>query len=187
VIYLELVVLLAVVVCDQRRPVLLAAKSPAPPVVRVIYDVSDGAPRAWWPWSRRYDVPVAGTIYSQFSRDAGWYRPGNPHPVEAVVDRGGDQFLALPAVWVRGGTTTAGSCNIAYDEYALGDESTGSATGELPLKAWLDSLPAWGIDCRDGLLYRTPPAQASSLKRTGPTCYYDRAGAMTCEIGSDTP
>lgn len=186
---LELAVLLVVIAWTPRRPVLLVTQSPVPPRVRVVYNLADGAPRSWWRWGRRYQVPAAGVIYSQYSMDRGWYRPADPHPVRAVANAGTGQFDTVPVAWVRGGTTQAGPCTLEYDEFVLGDTArlVGRTEDVSPRGGWLDSLSTWGVECRDGRLYRIPPGRPSELRRTGPPCYYDRTGIMVCGLPPAAP
>lgn len=189
VIAAELVIVFAVIAWTPRRPVLLVAESPVPSRVRVIFGVDDGAPRSWLRWGRRFDVPAGGVVYSQYPRDQGWYREENPHPVQAVVTTASGHFHSVRVAWVRGGTTQAGACTLAFDEFALGDTARALeevSDGFQPV-GWLDSLSTWGVECRQGRLHRVPPERASALHRTGPASYYNRAGTMACSSSTGAP
>ena len=178
----ELLLLLAWLAWTPRRPVLLVLEYPIPPRVRVIYGVADGAPRVWWRWERRFEVLSSGLVHTQYAMDEGWYRPDNPHPMRAVVHGDGALLDTVHAVWVEGGTTQAGACGVAYDEFAIGDAGrahTRVVGGEI-ISGWLDSLATWGVTCHRGQLFRTAPEDTNSLRRTAPACYYDQDGTMTC-------
>ncbi len=178
----ELLLLLAGLAWTPRRPVLLVLEHPTPARVRVIYGVADGAPRVWWRWERRFDVPSSGLVYTQYATDEGWYRPDNPHPMRAVVRGDGALLDTVHAVWVEGGTTQAGTCGIAYDEFAIGDggRTRSRVVGGKVMSGWLDSLATWGVTCRRGHIFRTATEDTNTLRRTTPACYYDRDGSMTC-------
>ena len=185
----EMLLVLAWLAWTPRRPVLLILERPIPARVRVIHGVADGAPRAWWRWERRFEVPSSGLVYTQYAMDEGWYRPDNPHPMRAVARRADGALLdTVRAAWVEGGTTQAGACGIAYDEFAIGDVGrarTRVVGGEV-VAGWLDSLATWGVTCRRGRLLRTAPGAANTLRRTAPACYYDQDGSMTCGIAPRT-
>jgi hypothetical protein len=181
VLAIELAATAVWVVSASRRPVTLVVPRTASQQVRVVYGVVDGAPREWWRWGRRFEVPAAGIVYTRYSPDEGWYRPENPHPLRAAApDDSGAKVL--PASWTAGGTTEAAGCRFAYDEFAVGTPSAVARPGGGdPGPGWLDSLVTWGVTCRGGRLYqRRLNEPATPLRRTAPACYYDRAGSMTC-------
>jgi hypothetical protein len=184
----ELLLLLAWLAWTPRRPVLLVLENPIPPRVRVIYGVADGAPRVWWRWERRFEVPSSGLVYTQYAMDEGWYRPDNPHPMRAVVRGDGALLDTARAAWAEAGTTQAGACAVAYDEFEIGAGGrthTRVVGGEV-IPGWLDSLATWGVACHRGHLSRSAPEDRSTLRRTAPACYYDQDGSMTCGIAPRT-
>jgi hypothetical protein len=183
VIATELIILVAWVAWTPRRPVQLIVQPSFPPRARIIYGVVDGAPRSWLRWERRFEVPPTGLVYSSYPADDGWYREANPHPVTALVvsERRRD---SIPVRWIGGGKREAATCTLAYDEFAFGDMTPASrhAIASAESSGWLDSLPSLGVTCRGGRLYRVRNGDPASpeLRRSGPACYYDRAGGMTC-------
>jgi hypothetical protein len=180
----ELLLLLAWLAWTSRRPVLLIVERPITGRVRVIYGVADGAPRAWWRWERRFEVPSSGLVYTQYEMDEGWYRHDNLHPMRAVLRGNGALLDTVRAAWVEGGTTQAGDCGIAYDEIVIGDAGrarTRVVEGEV-IPGWLDSLATWGITCHRGHIVRAKSEDSTTLRRTAPACYYDQEGGMTCGI-----
>jgi hypothetical protein len=79
----ELLLLLGWLAWTPRRPVLLALERPLPERVRVIYGVADGAPRVWWRWERRFDVPASGL--RKYPRGGSIHFPPGASPAVAVV------------------------------------------------------------------------------------------------------
>lgn len=178
----ELLLLLAWLAWTPRRPVLLILEHPVPSRVRVVYGVADGAPRVWWGWERRFEVPSSGLVYTQYAMDEGWYRRDEPHPMRAVVRGDGAPLDTVHAVWVEGGTTQAGACGVAYDEFVIGDDGRAHARvvgGEI-VSGWLDSLATWGVRCHHGHLFRVAAEDTNTLRRTAPACYYAQDGSITC-------
>ena len=171
---LELVAFATWLALTSKRTVYLEVATAHPAIVRVVYGVRDGVSSPWWRWNRDLIVQGSGLVYSSLDRDNGWYRSGRRHPVEAQDSRG----VKVPVQWTAGGYTHAGRCELAYDEFTLGIEHAKSQVPANPGSGWLDSLSAWGVQCRNGLLFRGPIG--SVLQRTGPTCYYDREGGVTC-------
>ena len=166
------------VAATPRRTVHLALTKNAPGIVRIVYNVSDGDPSAYWRWNRYFLVTPSplSIIYTQLPADDGWFHAKNPHPVVARTTDGAD----LPARWISGGYSQAGACHVEFDEFSIGDSATKPRDPTQLLHAgWLDSLPEWGVACNAGQLTRSMTAK---MTRTGPACYYDADGAVACGI-----
>lgn len=172
----------------SRRPVTLVVQSPLPPLVRIIYNVEDGAPRGRLSWERTYHVPSSGMVHTEYSFDDGHYRPGNPHPLRVSVNPADPRQDIMTGAWVAGGHTQSGTCTLAYDEFSLRDAGqTDAAPSDAPATTWLDSLDMWGVECRGGRLYRAGAGRAPPLRRTGPACSYGRGGGVTCNYDAHAP
>lgn len=171
---LELVVLATWLAITPRRTVHLQVGATERDVVRIIYGVHDGDTPPWWRWNRYFTVRDSGLVYTTLKREDGWYRPGRPHPAVAQESRGRN----VPVYWTAGGYTHAGGCKLAYDEFTLGIEHERLSAPANPVAGWLDSLSAWGVQCRNGRLLRAP--NGSVLQRTGPACSNRPEGGVTC-------
>ena len=166
---------------SRRRPVVLVLDRPAPQRVRVVYDVTDGAPAPRLAWARRFEVPAGGIVHTRQGPDDGFYSAGNPHPLTVLVRRAGGGVDTVVGVWAEGGYTQSGACTLRYDEYAIDDAARAATESWDPATrvSWLDSLDSWGVACREGRLVRAPAGARVPLRRTGPPCYY-HGGGLTC-------
>lgn len=180
VLALELVAIATYLAVTPRRTVHLVVRSDSSRLVRVVYSVSDGASSSVWHWDR-YFTAGAGTpalIHTRLAPDDGWFDADNPHPVVARTEAG----ALVPARWIAGGYTQAGSCTLAFDEYSIGPHPLAPRDPQALLTAgWLDSLATWGVACRGGRLVRS--ARGAPLQRTSEACYFDTAGGVSCRPG----
>src|SRR6185437_7371788 len=146
VLALELIAFVGWVALTPRRTVHLVVPSAAPTVVRIVYDVRDGVSSPVWRWDRyfRPDTGAHTVIYSRLALDEGWFHDGAPHPVVARTRAG----ASIPARWISGGYTKAGSCQFAFDEFSVGGTPLEPRNPTTLLTAgWLDSLSTWGVEC----------------------------------------
>jgi len=184
VLALELVALVAWIALTPRRTVHLVVSSAAPTVVRIVYDVRDGVPSSVWRWDRyfRADTGTHIVVYSRLALDEGWWsREGAPHPVVARTHSG----ATVPARWISGGYTKAGSRQFAFEEYSVGETPLEPRNPtKLITAGWLDSLSTWGVKCRGGHL--SIGNGGLTPKRTTNACYFDADGGVTCR-GSAGP
>ena len=180
----EIAVLVAVVAWTPRRPVELRTRAPAPSRARIVYGVSDGEPRRWLRWTREFDVPANGMVYTRYAPDNGWYKATEMHPLRVTVQGGAGERQVAHGAWIGGGSARAGRCVVAYDDFSLAPSVTRAAASsvgaDLIAAGPLDSLASWGLACRKGKLVRARKGSDASLVRSGPACYYDRTGVMTC-------
>jgi hypothetical protein len=187
----EIAALLAVVAWTQRRPVELVTRSLVPPRARIIYSVADGAPRRWLHWTRQFDVPASGVIYTRYAPDNGWYRSTEMHPLQIIGQGGAGERGPARGAWIGGGSAPAGRCVVAYDDFSLAPTVTRRApntVGADPIAVGpLDSIHTWGLACRDGELVQAPQGSKTTLVRSGPACYYDLKGSMTCGMDVRAP
>jgi hypothetical protein len=187
----ETAVLLAVVAWTPRRPVELLTRSPAPRRARIIYGVVNGAPRRWLHWSRQFDVPASGVVYTRYAPDNGWYRSTEMHPLQVtVLDDAGERH-EVRGTWIGGGSAPAGQCVVAYDDFSLAPTVTRRAPNSVdadPIAVGpLDSIHTWGLACRDGKLVQATKGSTATLLRSGPACYFDLTGSMTCGVDVRAP
>ena len=184
IIGLEVFLVFGWYMVDRRRPVFLVVQEPVPSRVRVAYGVADGQSQPVLAWTRRFDVPLTTIVLARTGPNDGWFKPTDPHPVEAMVVGPSGMRRAVRAEWVAGGRTQSNSCTFAYDEFVLGDSATSPSVpaGEHGQVGWLDSLNTWGLECRAGRLNRRRSARLPALPRTSPACYYDKGGGESCFI-----
>lgn len=182
VLALELLALAAYTAATPRRTVHLVVPSNAPGVVRVIYNVRDGASSPPWRWDRYFNAGsgAAALIHTRLPADDGWFRPDRPHPVVARTTAG----ETVRSRWIAGGYAEAESCSVAFDEFAIGPDPIPPRDPGLLLGAgWLDSLSTWAIECRGSRLFRKQGGTA--LRRTSAACYFGDSGYVTCGGSTD--
>jgi hypothetical protein len=179
VLALELIALIGWFAITPHRTVHLVVPSAAPTIVRVVYDVRDGAASPVWRWDRyfRADTGAHAVIYTRLPLDAGWWFPkGSPHPVVARTRAG----ATIAARWISGGFTQAGSCQFAFDEFSVGGTPLEPRNRTTLLTAgWLDSLSTWGVECRGGHL--SIGAGGAAPRRTTEACYSNADGGVACK------
>ena len=177
VLTLEFVILALWIALTPRRTVHLTVPSSAARDVRIVYGVRDGVSSAPWRWDRWFiaDSSPMSVIRTRHEADGGWFRGSEPHPVVAETHAG----VPVRVRWIAGGYSQAGRCRVAYDEFIVGDGTAAPRDAwHLLDGGWLDSLSDWGVACRDGRLVRG--SAGAQLRRTGPPCYFDERGGVTC-------
>lgn len=183
----EFVLLGARSVWSQRRHVTLIVHEPVPPALRVVYQVTDGSPRAFR-WNRRHEIPASGVLHSQYAMDLGWYRPEDPHPLTVLVVSSAGDTSDVAGHWRLGGFTSADGCRFFFDEYAVGP-APAAAEFELGVRpaTWMDYLPEWGVVCDAGRVRRSREGEQASGGPQPAFCVYQRSGGMSCPGGSPAP
>jgi hypothetical protein len=176
---LELLILAVWIAVTPRRTIHLTVPSSASRVVRVVYGVRDGISSPPWRWDRYFvaDSSAPSIIRTRLGPDEGWFRDASPHPVEARTPAG----VPVRVRWTAGGYAEAGRCRVAFDEFSVGDETaTPADPSHLLSGGWLDSLPRWGVACRNGQLVRS--SAGTPLQRTSAPCYFDERGGEACGV-----
>jgi hypothetical protein len=176
---LELLILAVWITVTPRRTIHLTVPSSASRTVRIVYGVRDGVSSPLWRWDRYFaaDSSAPSIIRTRHGLDEGWFREARPHPVEARTAAG----VPVRVLWTAGGYAEAGRCRLAFEEFAVGDETAKPADpAQLLAGGWLDSLSKWGIACRDGQLIRS--SVGAPIRRTSAPCYFDERGGVTCGV-----
>ena len=183
----ELLLVGAWLAVKQQRTVVLVAHAPAPTLVRLIYEVGDGATPSGPPWDRYFEVPANGVLHTASRADHGYYREGQAHALEVrLIDPSGD-ISRGDGRWVRGGYADAGGCRFEYGEYRIATPPAAlpAPNGESP-SDWLDSLPNWGVACRNRRLWRAARGEKPNPPTPTQVCYYEPWGGVACSTRGRT-
>jgi len=153
-------------------------------VVRVVYGVVDGEPRDWDWFNRYYRIPADGVLQTRFSRDRGFYREGEPHPAVFVVRHEDGREEVVTGAWQASGTREGSGCRLEFDEFVIGAKRP----APVGTSHWMDSLPSWGVTCREEKVVRGVPTavELEAMQTAGKECWETPDGGISCWGGHRT-